>query len=473
MARPRTSPLTSPASVAGALARPLSARSRQSIADDVRAWLRWQDTLAGWRPQKSAVDAIPFVALYAGGQLRGCVGSSEGGPGQRLGRAFLSALGDLRFGGVRVGDRRDLAAEVSFMRAPRFGELAEIAQALEVGTHGVGLARGTGMPVFLLPSVARDGELDAQGMLEALRRKAGPEPGAMFLFETETVVVRPHGGRGVKRSPEAAAAAWLASLVHDDGSLIFAIDARTGKSFDVGRMHHGRGATVVQALALHGGHAREVKRARARLRSDIVRALAGGSVPGWPDHPAEVAGTLALAVRAGVGVEKECIDFAAANDKLVAAVPWHAGQVLSAVGKHAPSGLAAACIRDLERQPWAPWTVLGQHASGDRAISAIAVGALVASIRADAPHVGAVRGAKFAETAITALTVEALARCPASRETREATKRARAFLARHQLVHERLPAPFLPALSLGAFMATPTSSILRGDVTAHALLALA
>ena len=51
---------------------------------------------------RAAPDATPFVSLYARGMLRGCFGSDEGRPHERVTRAFLRALDDVRYGGIRA-----------------------------------------------------------------------------------------------------------------------------------------------------------------------------------------------------------------------------------------------------------------------------------------------------------------------------------------------------------------------------------
>ncbi len=461
--------------VDGALSRPLTARARAAVAQDVRGWLRWQEVLSGFRPAKSAVDATPFVALYAHGELRGCFGSSEGGPGDRLARAFLNAAHDVRFGGVRPAERAALAAEVSYMRAPRFLDEGRAVGELELGTHGLGvLPEGPkASPVILLPDVARDSRLDARGMLEALHRKAGPIRGAVFLFEVDAVVVRRTEARRTRMGPADAAAAWLSSLVRPHGAVRFAIDARTGAVADVGRMHHGRGASVIHALAAHGGYKAQVARGRARLAAEIRAALAGRPVDGWPDDAAEVAGTLALAVRAGVRVKDELSAYARTHEARVAAAPWHAGQVVAALGVAAPPALWRACLDDLERQPWAPWTVLGLRARGEPAAACMrAVTGLVVAVRDEAPYRGAVFVTKLPEVAITALTVEALLAYPEVEGARDAVERARDFLRRQQLLGPAVPAVLRGGETEGAFVAAPTATLLRGDVTAHALLAI-
>jgi hypothetical protein len=257
------------------------------------------------------------------------------------------------------------------------------------------------------------------------------------------------------------------------GAVTFARDARTGAAIDVGKMHHARGAAVLQALAMHGGHKAAVARGRARMAVEIRHALAGKEVDGWPTEAAEVAGTLAHAVRAGVPVRDEGIAYVNEHAAAIAQVAWHAGQVVAAFGRAAPPALWDACLRDLEHQPWAPWTVLGFSARGEPAARAEkAVSGLVATVRAKPPHDGAIVMTKTAEVAITALTVEALLAYPAAPGAREAIRLARAFLAKQQLLRSTTPASFVTTESEGAFVATPTSTLLRGDVTAHALLAM-
>ncbi len=474
MARPGARSLRPLLPIAGALAGPLDARARRAVTDDVRAWLGWQESLGGWRAPRSAVDAIPFVALYAQGELRGCMGSAEGEPGARLARAFLSSLADVRFGGVRPADRASLVAEVRFLRGPRLVDEARAVAELELGTHGVGLARPEGLPVLLLPSVARDSRLDARGMLDALHRKAGPAPGALFLFDTEAVVVRREAGPASTRpgKPRDLAAAWLASLVRRHGTVAFAIDARTGAAMDVGKMHHARSASVIHALAAHGRYGKKVAQSRARLAAEVRAALEGRDVEGWPTDPAEVAGTLALALRAGVDLREVACGYVRDQEAAIARAPWHAGQVVAALGISAPAGIWAACVADLVLHPWAPWTVLGFRARGEPASNAAkAVAGLVAAVRAAAPYRGAVVAAREAEVAITALTVEALLAYPELSGVSEAVDRARGFLASQQLLRTTTPAPFVTGGTEGAYVASPTSSLLRGDVTAHALLA--
>ena len=468
----------SPPFLQGALGKPLTTRQRQTIADDVRALLRWQETLKGWRPAKSAVPGVPFVALYAQGALRACMGSGEGPYAERLTRAFLSALGDTRFGGVGEATREDLVAEVSFVRSPRKVSPDALAAFFETGVHGVGLLRETKAPVFLLPSVARDARLDAAGMVAALERKSGVNvsDGELFAFETETVVVRRRTPKGPVLSDVDAGAKWLAGLILPEGQVSFSVEARSGERTLVGEMNHARAAAVLHALRAHGGSRAKLARADAWLAAEVRRASAGKEVPGWPTDPARVAATLALAARAGVkAVLPEAVASAHAQSARLAQVPWHAAQVVALLGTEAPAPLWEACLRDLEPHPWAPWTALAAHARGDTQALARAARALVDAVRPEgSAYAGAVTITRTPEVAVTALTVEALrAVLGRGRDPKVAAAIARGsrFLKACQLTRGSVPGPYVPEAE-GAFCAAPGSSLLRGDVTGHAVLAL-
>jgi hypothetical protein len=108
---------------------------------------------------------------------------------------------------------------------------------------------------------------------------------------------------------------------------------------------------------------------------------------------------------------------------------------------------------------------------GDRAVRARSARTLAAALRKAPPHRGGAEGTPIPEMALTAVSVEALARHPAP-WARTAALRGRAFIASMQLVGPRLYAALDPALALGAFPASPVADLLRGDVTGHALLAL-
>jgi AMMECR1 domain-containing protein len=463
---------------AGELRRALTVDDRRQVAKDLEDLLAWQTDLVRWRKPKSRVDAVPFVALYARGKLCGCFGAQGGEPGERLGRAFLRSLNDTRFGGIPEAARAELAAEVSYARNVTRIDAARLDATFEPGTHGLGVRRDDGTTIVLLPSVARDNGYGTRAMLEALVRKAGLSAPVenLFTFEVERVVVRSPVGdsRKMKRaSPADAAAAWLARLVQTDGSILFAIDARSGSATRTGEMHHARTAAAVQALARHGRYPTLVSHARRRLLRDAQRALAGSDVDAWPGDLAKVAGTLAHLSRAGVDVKPALLAMAQNPD--VVRVPWHAAQVATALGLEAPESLVRACVADLDVRPWAPWTVLAiANRQDPRFADALsrAVDALVASVRAEGPHRGGVNVTPIPEVALTALTIEALRSVRSTRAVRAAIGRGVAFVSAWQIAAGNAPAAFALEASVGAFVGSPISSGLRADVTAHAYLAL-
>lgn len=458
-----------------ALRRPLDETQRAGVARAVRGLLRFQRTLTRWPGPSSAPDATPFVALYANGRLCGCYGSDEGSPAERLARAFLRAVHDGRFGPVSAGERAELAAQVSYLKRPRLLNPENAAEVIEVGTHGVSLVRSGHPTAIVLPHVASAERLGPRELLDALLQKARTnadawQDGALYAFETEDIVVRsePHA-EAPADGPEAAAR-WLASLVGPDGAITFAVDPRRRRKFAFGEMHHGRGAIVVQALAAHGGRARLVARARLRLERDIRSALGGAAVDGWSSEPERVASSLALAIRAGVPLVRELVELIGEDGSKAPRTPWYAAQVAAALGPHAPPLLLDVCLADLERHPFAPWTVIAAHARDDREGRARAARGVADALRAAPPHRGGASVSAIPETALTAIAVEALALHPAP-WARAASARGQEFLRCMQLVGGRIPGALAPELARGAFMASPIIDLLRGDVTGHALLA--
>jgi AMMECR1 domain-containing protein len=457
------------------LRHPLSEEQRAEVSRGLRDLLRFQSTLARWRSVGHAPDATPFVSLYANGRLCGCQGSDEGSPSERLERAFLRALHDGRFTPVSPGERAALAAQVSYVLRPRLLNPESAAGELEIGTHGVALVRDRLPGVMLLPHVARDERLGPRELLGVLLRKARASDealseGGLYAFDAEDVVVHEAGPRPRSRAVGAeAAAAWLASLVDDEGAITFAIDPRTRRRVAHGEMHHGRAAVVVQALAAHGRRPALVARAKRRLERDVRAALSGAAVSGWTDDPELIAGTMALAILAGVALDRELVEFVATRH--MPRSPWHGAQVVAALGPRAPADLWTSCVADLDRHPFAPWTLIAADARGDRAVRARVSRAVATALRKDTPHHGAVTLTSMPETAVTALAVEALARCRAP-WARAAVARGREFLGRMQLLDRRITAALDPRLAYGAFSATPAADLLRCDVSAHALLAI-
>jgi AMMECR1 domain-containing protein len=466
-----------------ALARALGARERKQLEMQLCALLAWQRDLARWPSPRPSPRAIPFVSLYARGRLTGCMGSGEGAPGERLARAFVSALGDARFPGPMPAERATLSAQVAYVRDVEMIAPRDVEAALEPGTHGVAIVRGEGAPVMLLPQVARDDRLDAPMMLKALAQKSGADVAAadarLLLFVTDVVAARLDDG--MKRthartkkiaSGVDAAAAWLSTLVGRDGSVTFAVDARRRERHATGVMHHGRAAVLIQALSRHGGFASEARRATSWLEREIARGLAHGEsgVASWPKNDASIAGTLALAMLAGARVESDLVAFARSHEDAIAREPWHAAQVVAALGPRASPSLWASCTNDLEKKQWAPWTALAARARNDASVFALLEDTLVASIRTNAPHEGGANVTPVPETALTAITVEALDAI-GSKKARRAADRGRAFLTRWQLCEHDLPAPLSVDLAAGAFPASPVLDALRCDIVAHALIA--
>ena len=459
------------------LRHPLADSERQRISGQLRALVRWQRTLRSWPRVGQAPAADPFVSLYVAGNLQGCFGSGEGSGGERLARAFLLAAGDPRFPPIAAHDRTRVVAQASYCLRPRFHRSADISTQLEIGVDGVAVALPDGRRTAVLPDVARAQGMNAAQFLAAARAKLGlendeaPRGTRYFTFETNFVTSRLEGPSPSQRG-NALAARWLARQVRSDGSIVFGFDPRTGESMAVGKMFHGRSASVIEALDLIGTERRSVARARRWLGREIERGLRGASIDGWPDTPAMVAGTLALALRAGIDVRSRLSELAASGSE-IASSPWHAGQVVAALGRGAPKGLWSACVGDLARNPVAPWTLLGAIALGEDGVRLRCEAALLEAIRARGPHAGAVMGAAVPEVALTAMAMTALRASSASRRVLDAIERASAFLRRWQLVPAAIPGAFDPALSTGAFPLSPVHPWLRADVTAHALIALA
>jgi AMMECR1 len=460
-----------------ALVRPLDARVRSRVEAQMRVLLAWQRSLRRWPGvARGLPDATPFVSVYAAGRLLGCFGCDEGDASERLSRAFLLALHDPRFGSV--SDARDsLAVEVAYPVAPKRVPLSRAKAVLEPGHHGLACARANGPPVLLLPSVARHGGLDADAMLELLAKKLGIAKsalanGALYVCETDSAVAR-SAIRGADRrelGAEEAAARWLAARVDRDGNVEFGFDP-LGRGHDArGLFHQGRAAVLIRALDEHGGHSATVARARRRLVREIERGLAGRGVRGFPEHPAEIAGTLALASLAGVDVRRPLERFA--KRSALRAVPWHAAQVVYALGRAAPPELWSACVSDLAARPWAPWTALAARSVGDARTLQRAERALIESIRPTAPFSGGANVRPIPELALTAVVVEALEESR-SASARRARAKAVEFLKTWQVRHQPISAAFEPASATGGFPLSPVIPYLRSDVTAHALRALA
>jgi hypothetical protein len=261
-------------------------------------------------------------------------------------------------------------------------------------------------------------------------------------------------------------ATWLERAVGSDGSVRFSVDPLTEAECSVGLMHHGRAAVALAAL-----RARDRKtvadRLADRLARDVRSALGGAPVEGWPDQPALIAGTVALACLAGCDLRDELSHLARTIDFQGNA--WHAAQVVTALGADAPEHLYRICVHDLDVSPWAPWTARAAAVMGDVAVRTRAVRGLVFSL-AGLDASGCSVQLPAPAIAQVAATVEGLAG-EDSEEAQQARLAARAYLVRWQF-SERPPPGIDPDRYRGGFPLSPDEWLLRTDVTAHAVLAL-
>jgi AMMECR1 domain-containing protein len=456
------------------LSEPLTQSARVALERGLTELLTWQRSLAGWPEKLEAPDATPIVSLYRSGTLAGCAGMAEGEPSARLQRAFLSAQADPRFGGLDQAARAELVAQVSYAVRPRRLPLSRALSELEVGVHGLVLARSGNQGAALLPDVARDHRLGAAEFLEALAQKAGVPRETwsekdLWVFETERVIARSRTTAPSLGSARAAAIRWLGGRVARSGAIVFGLDPRDGSETSAGPMWHGRAAIALRALdsCAEGHHPAE--RARRWLSREISDVLAGKPVRGWPEERAVQLGSLALAALAGIELPVDLREFAA--EPALLDQPWHAAQVAAALGARAPAELIRRCARDLEVNPWAPWTAIAAHRHGDAETLTRAISGLIASVRESAPHAGGVGPGAVAELARTAASVEALSLVD-DEVTRSAVRRACAFLVRHQLRAENHPLSANAEWCDGGFPVSPVNDYLQTDVTAHAALAL-
>ncbi len=455
-----------------ALPAPLTAEERADVKAALRVLLAWQVELGRWALPARAPDATPIVSFYLDGRLVGCSGTTEGEPGVRLGRAFVQALGDPRFGGVPDAARGRLVAQVSYPHSPRRLDPASAVTELEIGTHGLALvatnARGS-----LLPDVAREHALAPEDFLEALADKAGlerdawPEDG-LFAFETSRVVARLQELTPRASEPITAAASWLGARVHES-HVDFGFEPTTGEGIADPPMFHGRVAILVRALFAQSTARGAAVRAKRWLEDELRRGLRGDSRVALPNSLPLLAGTLALCALADIDCTAKLEELARAPE--LAAAPWYAGQVVTALGPRAPEALYGAVVARLDDEPYAPWSLSAAHARRDEPVVRRAAARLASCVRTSPPHRGGV-GPVVPEIARTAATIEALAPVAVTPEEHAAVRLAREFVLAHQLTGAEY-APALDAAAVsGAFPISPVASFLQIDVTAHALLAL-
>ena len=460
-----------------ALRTPLSDKEKRDVFAYVKKLIAWQSELRDWPGTLATRDAIAFVTLYRDGKLVGCQGHHAGPNEQRLGRAFLAAASDTRFATTaRTGDGK-LAATISFPIAftPILG--ADFTATFELGKHGLLLERDGRSLSVLLPHVASDNQFDAQKMLEALLRKANltslAESDVISLFETSDVYVHAQELRKRPHEPVESALDWLADRVDENGAIEFGVDPMTSEVRKFGPFNLGRAAIALQALQHHPRAKKKVKLAERWLHGEMLRGLCGERIDDWPHDLSQIAGTLALGILAGLPLKTELLRFLEAHKKNEW-VAWHAAQAVYALNKEAPEFLWAACEKDLEKNPWAPWTLMAASTRKNTKLATKIADTLAMSIRYKAPYLGGGMTTPTPELALTALVVEALATLPKKEKRHvDAISRARDFLLSHQFYGTKhIPARFDLRAANGAFPIAPNIHWLRTDITAHAALAI-
>jgi AmmeMemoRadiSam system protein A len=134
-----------------------------------------------------AQPGAAFVTLHVGGELRGCIGTSESR------RPLWSVVGEMataaatrdpRFDPILPGELAALAIEISILSPARLiTDPAEI----QIGRHGLDVRRN-GSRGLLLPQVALEHDLNREAFLAATCRKAGLAPEIWRDPETEVRV---------------------------------------------------------------------------------------------------------------------------------------------------------------------------------------------------------------------------------------------------------------------------------------------
>jgi AmmeMemoRadiSam system protein A len=118
-----------------------------------------------------AVRAGAFVTLFERGELRGCMGLLEELPARRTvaAAATMAALDDPRFAPLRPDELSKVDLEISLL-----GPMTRLDAPTEfvAGEDGIVIELG-GRRGLLLPQVATEHGLDAEGMLRTVCRKAG------------------------------------------------------------------------------------------------------------------------------------------------------------------------------------------------------------------------------------------------------------------------------------------------------------
>jgi AmmeMemoRadiSam system protein A len=170
MTRVVSPPSAEPFLLSPADRRALLLRARDAVARAVAG----DDAPTDEAPASAALarPGAVFVTLHVGGQLRGCIGTSE--PRAPLwlavpAMAQAAATRDPRFSPLSARDLATLSVEISVLSPER---RLEHPREIEIGRHGLDvrrrLARG-----LLLPQVAVEHGLDRERFLAETCRKAG------------------------------------------------------------------------------------------------------------------------------------------------------------------------------------------------------------------------------------------------------------------------------------------------------------
>jgi len=448
---------------------PLAAAERNFVREELQGLLAFQLDLARWSQPRTSPPrlraAMPIVSLYVRGELRGCQAYGAGPSEQRLARAFLAASADSRFAPLESAERAQIVAQASYALRLRRVSTQSAGDEFMAGVHGLVLVADA-RPVLLVPDVARDLGLDEEGFLSVLEEKANLSRAEwheheLYAFETERVVARLEPPVLAREAALPAALNWLARQVDDDGRVRFGLDSRSGEVLQRGPLRHARAASVIQVLTLDATTASTAERARSWLGRELAQAHSGGAVEDWPDAVGPVAATWALACLAGLPGHSTLKALASSPE--LHAEPWHAAQVVAALGHEAPDALWQTCVNALADQPFAPWTAIAAHRRTDREIFERALANLLASL--PNPEWGFV-----SEPALAGLTLEALAFAESTEVQRRRTATLD-LLRRSQLWSDCDPSP-VPGWVEGAFPLAPNQTLLRCDATAHAALAL-
>lgn len=120
-----------------------------------------------------------FVTLRKEG-LRGCIGYPY--PDISLGDAIVdsaisAAIRDPRFSPVQINELDDITIEITILTPPKLigGKANERPEKIQIGRHGL-LVKFASLSGLLLPQVATEHNLDAEGFLSQTCIKAGLTP---------------------------------------------------------------------------------------------------------------------------------------------------------------------------------------------------------------------------------------------------------------------------------------------------------